>query len=507
MQSIVRKILAGCFAGGLCLISQSTLPAKNAYADGLTAYRAGQYPRAYRLLLPLARKKDARAMYLVGVMYQTGRGAPQDDPTAAGWFAASAKLGNASGQYALARMTIEGRGVDKSRDKGVALLRVAAAQGHADATALLARIGAAASTAANTAAPATAQNTAPAALPRAAPTAASAPVTPPIPAPPLTPLAPAADKPTAVVFMPLNRSAAQASLAALRAILQRLAASEDANARRSLPILAQDFARQYWHVEAVGDAPLAGEFARSAREFAGTLVPLAGELSASSLPEAQATGGLLIRLAGSPNPALLTGCPATIAAAQAGYAFALFQGARCITAQDSTQAGDWMRAAAVAGHAGAQESAGRSCIEGVQKNWPCAIEWLGRAAQAGRTSAMSALGWTLASQPAPNEDDYRQAMNWYEQAAIGGDPFAMNNLAALLERGPAILRNPAGARRWYAAAARTGFGPAQFNFGRLLASGIGGAADRAEAADWLRKAAAGGIAEARAALEQLERNE
>lgn len=228
--------------------------------------------------------------------------------------------------------------------------------------------------------------------------------------------------------------------------------------------------------------PLATEFARTAREFATTLVPLAGELSASKPPEAQAAGGLLIRLAGAPNPALLTGCPATIAAAQAGYAFAFFQGARCITTRDVAQAADRMRAAAFAGHAGAQESAGRS-------------------------SAMAALGWNLANQPAADENDYRQAMNWYAQAAGAGDLFAMNNLAALYERGPEILRNPAGAQRWYGAAARTGFGPAQFNLGRLLAAGIGGTADHTEAADWLRKAAAAGATEARTALEQLERKE
>lgn len=470
----------------MCALICAAPPAfatRDAYTEGLMAYRASQYPQAYRWLLPLARKTDARAMYLIGVMYQTGRGVPQDNATATGWYESSANLGNASGQYALARMVIEGRGVPKSRDRGVALLQAAAAQGHVEAGALLARIGGASQSRAM------AGNAAPTPEPPAA--AAPAQVNPP------------ADNPAAVVFTPFNRSAAQASLAALSALLQELSAADDANARKSLPFLALEAARQYWHIESVGDVPLAEEFARTAREYSALLVPLAGELSASRQPELQAASGLLVRLAGAPNPALLTGCPPTIDAAQSGYAFAWFHGARCIAARNSGQAADWMRAAAVAGHAGAQESVGRSCIEDAAKNWPCAIEWLGRAAQAGRTTAMSAMGWTLSNQPAAAEDDYRQAMNWYERAASAGDLFAMNNLAALLERGPDILRNAGGARRWYGAAARTGFAPAQYNLGRLLAAGIGGAADSVEAAEWLRKAAAAGVSEAGVALDAL----
>ncbi len=494
MRHFMRLLLLITFASSLMGGAQLARAARDTYSEGLKTYRAGQYAQAYRQLLPLARKQDARAMYLVGIMYQTGRGVPQDDATAANWHEGSAKLGNASGQYALARMVIEGRGVVKSRERGIALLKLAAAQGQPDATALLTRLGLGSQSPREAEAEASVAAVAPApgitAASIASAPAASATTT--------------AGTPAPTVFTPLDRNAALASVGALRSLLQRLAAADDANARKGLPFITLDFARQYWHVESVGDVPLANEFARTAREFAAALVPLAGEMSASQQPEAQAVAGLMIRLAGAPNPALLTGCPATIAAAQSGFPFAWFQGARCIAERDAGQAGDWMRAAAVAGHAGAQESVGRSCIEGAAKNWPCAIEWLGRAARAGRTSAMPAMGWTLANQPAAVEDDYRQAMNWYERAAGAGDVFAMNNLAALLERGPEILRNASSARRWYGAAARTGFAPAQYNLGRLLAAGIGGAADRAEAAEWLRKAAATGVPEASAALEQLD---
>ena len=483
--------------------------ARDAYTGGLAAYRAGQHAKAYKVLLPLAKKNDARAMYLVGVMYEGGRGVPRDDPTAAGWYEASVRQRYASAQYSLARMTIEGRGgVDKSRDKGVALLQAAAAQGHREAAALLERLGIAVVTvAAREQAQPQAAAAKPASAAAAPPVNAATSVTAPTPASAASArTAPAAVPPAvAEVFTPLNRPAVQASHAALRGLLQRLAAADNAKLRQGLSLLAHDFAYQYWHVESIGETTLADAFAATAREYAGPLTALVADLASSRSPEAQAVSGLLIRLAGSPNPALLTGCPATILAAQGGFAFAWFQAARCITARDARQAGDWMLAAASAGHAGAQESAGRACLESDPKNWRCAKQWLTRSARSGRASAMPVLGWALANQPDADDADQRSARDWYEKAADNGDLFAMNNLAALLERGPAPLRDPNRARHWYAQAARTGFGPAQFNLGRMLAEGIGGDANRDDAEQWLRKAAAAGVPEARAALEQMAR--
>ena len=490
-------VLAATLSGWLLSAAAPADAARDAYTEGLKAYRAGQHAKAYKVLLPLAKKSDARAMYLVGVMYEGGRGVPQDDPTAAGWYQASVKQRYASAQYSLARMTIEGRGVDKSRGQGIALLQAAAAQGHREAAALLERLGIAVVAREPAQSQAVVQPAAAVATTATAPTPATA---------ALARTAPGAAAPAvAEVFIPLNRAAVQASHAALRSLLQRLAAADDAKLRQGLSLVAHDFAYQYWHVESIGETALADAFAATARQYASPLTTLAADLASSRSPEAQAVSGLLIRLAGSPNPALLTGCPATVTAAQGGFAFAWFQAARCVTARDPRQAGDWMLAAASAGHAGAQESAGRTCLESDPKNWRCAKEWLTRSARSGRASAMPVLGWALANQPDASDTDQRSARDWYEKAADNGDLFAMNNLAALLERGPAPLRDPSRARHWYGQAARTGFGPAQFNLGRMLAEGIGGDANRDDAAEWLRKAAAAGVPEARTALEQLAR--
>lgn len=490
-----------------CLLWSLALPvqaARDPYPEGLKAYRAGQYTKAYKTLLPLARKKDARAMYLVGVMYETGRGVPQDDPTAAGWLEAAARGGNASAQYALARMTIEGRGVEKSRDKGVALLRAAAEQGHKESVALLARLGAgpapdaaSGTTAATGTKAATTTTAAASAAGSAATTTAPTPTTPAASASPL-------EKPIAVIFTRYERKTAQAALTAFGALLQRAAQPDSAEARRTLTQMAPDVARQLWHAESVGDVETVRLATQTAREQRTPMAALVKELAQSGSPEALGVAGLLEGLP-APDLAVRPGCATTIRAARGDFAFAWFQGARCIANENPRQASDWMRAAAAAGHAGAQESVGRACVEADPPRWACAKEWLGRAAEAGRPSAMPVLGWALTSQPNPAESDLRAALKWYEQAAGSGDTFAMNNLAALFERGPADVRDLARARQWYARGAQAGFAPSQFNLGRMLAAGLGGAADRPAATEWLRKADAAGVTEARAALEQLTR--
>ena len=490
----------------LLLFGSATALAKGSYVEGRDAYRAGEYTKAYRILLPLARKDDVRAMHLVGLMYDGGRSVPQDDATAADWFKASAARGYASSQYLLGRMTIEGRGVSKSRDKGVALLRAAAKQGHREATALLEQLDAASG-------PVSARRDAAADKEGAVSTGAAAA---PIPAAPAIAAgsapagARAAIKPVAVTFVRFERPLARASLAALSGVLQRLALSNDAEMRKALPVLARDFARQYWHVESIGEVDLAASYARLVSDHIDTFNLLARELSAAPAAESQAVGGLLSRL-GNPalargaGPATRAGCPATVKAAQGGYPFAWFQAAQCVAAEDAVQAGDWLLMAASAGHAGAQESAGRTCIEGAAKDWACAKVWLGRAAEAGRSSALPVLAWTLANQPQASEADVRAAVQWYQSAASSGDAVSMNNLAALLERGPATVRDLVQARDWYSRAARNGFGPAQLNLGRMLAEGEGGAANRDEALEWLRRAEASGVAEARAMREQIAR--
>lgn len=63
------------------------------FKDGLAAYNAGDFARAYEIFLPLAQAGDAKSQHLLGHMYILGDGVEQDDKEAVKWFRESAKQG------------------------------------------------------------------------------------------------------------------------------------------------------------------------------------------------------------------------------------------------------------------------------------------------------------------------------------------------------------------------------------------------------------------------------
>ena len=50
------------------------------------------------------------------------------------------------------------------------------------------------------------------------------------------------------------------------------------------------------------------------------------------------------------------------------------------------------------------------------------------------------------------EQDYRQAIYWYNKGAVAGEPHAMNNLGAMYERGLGVQKDQKKAEYWYAKA-------------------------------------------------------
>ncbi|MEO7403141.1 MAG: hypothetical protein ABIU95_05675, partial [Burkholderiales bacterium] len=67
-------------------------------------------------------------------------GYPRDPPRAAALYCQAARLGDAEGQYALAWMLMNGRDIERSDAGALALLRMAARQGHAAAQRALERL-------------------------------------------------------------------------------------------------------------------------------------------------------------------------------------------------------------------------------------------------------------------------------------------------------------------------------------------------------------------------------
>ena len=66
-------------------------PAWAGYAEGLAAYKRGDYATAPRELQPLAEQGVAEAQYYLGLMYDLGRGVPRDRVQAHLWLSLAAE--------------------------------------------------------------------------------------------------------------------------------------------------------------------------------------------------------------------------------------------------------------------------------------------------------------------------------------------------------------------------------------------------------------------------------
>ena len=80
-----------------------------------------------------AEQGDAEAHFNMGVMYDFGRGVPQDDREAVSWYRKAAEQGAAMAQHNLGVMYSKGEGVLENYVKAYAWLNLAAAQGDESA--------------------------------------------------------------------------------------------------------------------------------------------------------------------------------------------------------------------------------------------------------------------------------------------------------------------------------------------------------------------------------------
>ena len=74
------------------------------FEDSVAAYERGDYATALQLLRPLAERGDAAAQLNLGIIYQKGRGVPQNYAAALLWFGKAANQGMAVAQYNLGSM-------------------------------------------------------------------------------------------------------------------------------------------------------------------------------------------------------------------------------------------------------------------------------------------------------------------------------------------------------------------------------------------------------------------
>ncbi|MEH6478397.1 MAG: tetratricopeptide repeat protein, partial [Sneathiella sp.] len=81
------------------------------FQKGIDAYNSGDFETALQEWRPLAEQGYAKPQYNLGVLYENGKGVPQDDAEAVKWYRLAAEQGNAYSQHDLGVMYRDGDGV------------------------------------------------------------------------------------------------------------------------------------------------------------------------------------------------------------------------------------------------------------------------------------------------------------------------------------------------------------------------------------------------------------
>lgn len=101
--------------------------------EGVSAFKRGHFSVALKELTPLAKKGDAKAQAILGQMYSSGSGVPQNHAKAAFWYRKAAEQGHVKAQTSLGVMYEMGTGVPQDEKEAASWFRKAAEQGHGEA--------------------------------------------------------------------------------------------------------------------------------------------------------------------------------------------------------------------------------------------------------------------------------------------------------------------------------------------------------------------------------------
>lgn len=94
------------------------------------ALKAGDFKTALDELRPLAAKGDPHAQFLMGMLYDSGKGVAQDQATAASWYRKAAKQGHQMAQVFLGVLLYTGQGVKQDYAESARWFRTPADSGN-----------------------------------------------------------------------------------------------------------------------------------------------------------------------------------------------------------------------------------------------------------------------------------------------------------------------------------------------------------------------------------------
>lgn len=137
-----------------------------------------------------------------------------------------------------------------------------------------------------------------------------------------------------------------------------------------------------------------------------------------------------------------------------------------------------------------------------QQNYPEAIYYYEQAAKLGDTSSLYLLG-KMYENAKGTKKDLSQAANWYAQAAKQGHSKAQATLGFMYSKGYGVRQDYSQAVNWYQKAAEQGDINAQHNLAYLYSNGQGVVRDYQQAAFWYKKSAIQGDDDAQNSLGKL----
>jgi uncharacterized protein len=135
------KLLRSTLTASITLVAIAGAAVAGPLEDAAAAYDKGEFDTALLLIRPLTNQGNAPAQWLLGQMYDQGRGVPQDYAGAMKWYRLA--QGFAQAQFNLALMYEAGFGTQPDYAEAIKWCRKAAEQGLARAQAYLGFIRAA----------------------------------------------------------------------------------------------------------------------------------------------------------------------------------------------------------------------------------------------------------------------------------------------------------------------------------------------------------------------------
>ena len=124
------KLLRATLTALLMLVATAGAAVAGPFEDATAAYELGDYATALHLISTLADRGDADAQFNLGLLYNKGKGVPQNYAEAMIWFRKAAEQGHPVAKLNLGVMYAEGRGVQQDYVRAHMWFNLSAAQGE-----------------------------------------------------------------------------------------------------------------------------------------------------------------------------------------------------------------------------------------------------------------------------------------------------------------------------------------------------------------------------------------